>query len=209
MFFEFWKWICSAEIKGFSLKKCSIKGLICFPFPRIWNFDALWKTISSITKLLLMWILTQYFWCDNLENDKQSRKEGQSRLNILKIYSKINWSYWKSISNQSKYLGFPQNTQHFSVFFYVTPIEWLFWNIFKILQQDPWQDRPSLLRWLGEVVFWFFICLLSHRILVNSFFVCWKKLKKLCNAKIALSLHRDLKWTFSNTISSKNHVKWN
>ena len=107
MFFEFWKWICSSEIKGFSLKKCSIKGLICFPFPRVWNFDAFWKTISSSTKLLLMWILTQYFWCDNLENE-QSRKEGQSRLNILKIYSKINWSYWKSILNQSKYLGFPK-----------------------------------------------------------------------------------------------------
>ena len=114
MIFEFWKWICSSEIKGFSLKKCSIKGLICFPFPRVWNFDAFWKTIWSSTKLLLMWILTQYFWCDNLENDKQSRKEGQSRLNILKIYFEINWSYWKSILNQSKYLGFPKILSNFS-----------------------------------------------------------------------------------------------
>ena len=127
MFFEFWKWICSSEIKGFSLKKCSIKGLICFPLPRIWNFDAFWKTISSSTKLLLMWILTQYFWCDNLENE-QSRKEGQSRLNILKIYSKINWSYWKSILNQSKYLGFPQNTQQFFISqssLFVMQLQWM------------------------------------------------------------------------------------
>ena len=42
------------------------------------------------------------------------RKEGQSRLNILKIYSKINWSYWKSILNQSKYLGFPKILSNFS-----------------------------------------------------------------------------------------------
>ena len=124
-----------------------------------------------------------------------------NQLELLKIH----------ISKSVKISRFSPKYSAFlsQVFFYVTPIKWLFWNIFKIFQQD-W---PSLLRWLGEVVFWFFICLLIHRILVNSFFVCWKKLKKLCKAKIALSLHRDLKRTlfrpFSNTISSKNHVKWN
>ena len=66
----------------------------------------------------------------------------------MKIYSEISWSYWKSILNQSKYLGFTQNTQQFfisrsSLFCHVTPTEWFVLKYFQNISGGMFPDSIS------------------------------------------------------------------
>ena len=62
---------------------------------------------------------------------------------ILKLHSEISWSYRKSILNQSKHLGFPQNNQQF----FISQSSLYLCNSNWMIVLKYFQNCPSLRDW--------------------------------------------------------------